>query len=201
MQCQSWRRVQQHHRPSSLARPERRRRRCRPFLSAFFWYQSAVSARGRVAAWARAVQAAPPGWECSPWARRLCCTTYPGLPASSARSGRPMPHRSPGYKHPLTDADPPLKRARGRCAFKTWLRRGWADNPRISTEQCPPYPRVPENNKASGPSTCASPTPRGSRARLSGSPTGHQAPGTAVARIRRIGLYSVSSRTKSHPHL
>ena len=41
-------------------------------------------------AWARAVQAAPPGRECSPWARRLCCTTYPGLPASSARSGRPM---------------------------------------------------------------------------------------------------------------
>ena len=72
----------------------------------------AVSARGRVVASARAVQAAPPGWECSPWARRLCCTTYPGLPASSARSGRPMPHRSPGFKHPLTDADPPLKRAR-----------------------------------------------------------------------------------------
>ena len=79
----------------------------------------AVSARGRLAAWDREVQAAAPGWECSPRARHLCCTTYAvPVPVSSARSDRHMPHRSPGSKHPLTNASPPLKRTRtASCAF------------------------------------------------------------------------------------
>ena len=57
--------------------------------------------------------------ECSPRARHLCCTTYAvPVPVSSARSDRHMPHRSPGFKHPLTNASPPLKRTRtASCAF------------------------------------------------------------------------------------
>ena len=47
----------------------------------------------------------------------LRCTTYAvPVPASSARS-RHMPHRSPGFKHPLTNASPSLKRTRtASCA-------------------------------------------------------------------------------------
>ena len=120
----------------------------------------AVSARGRLAAWAREVQAAAPGWECSPRARHLCCTTYAvPVPASSARSGRPIPHRLYGIKHPLTNAGPSLKRTRtpsctnhsddrARAHWPTaptgrWestvetTDAGWADHPMISTEQCP----------------------------------------------------------------
>ena len=41
------------------------------------------------------------------------CTPYAvPVPASSARSDRPIPHRSPGIKHPLTNAGPSLKRTR-----------------------------------------------------------------------------------------
>ena len=47
------------------------------------------------------------------------CTTYAvPVPASSARSGRHMPHRLPGFKHPLTNASPSLKRTRTTsCTF------------------------------------------------------------------------------------
>ena len=41
------------------------------------------------------------------------CTPYAvPVPASSARSDRPIPHRSHGIKHPLTNAGPSLKRTR-----------------------------------------------------------------------------------------
>ena len=90
-----------------------------PIMARRLFTIRAVSARGRLAAWAREVQAAAPGWECSPRARHLCCTTYAvPVPASSARSDRHMPHRLRGFKHPLTNASPPLKRTRtASCAF------------------------------------------------------------------------------------
>ena len=88
------------------------------------------------------------------------CTPYAvPVPASSARSDRPIPHRSPGIKHPLTNAGPSLKRTRtpsctnhsddrARAHWPTaptgrWestvetTDAGWADHPMISTEQCP----------------------------------------------------------------
>ena len=41
------------------------------------------------------------------------CTPYAvPVPASSARSDRPIPHRLHGFKHPLTNAGPSLKRTR-----------------------------------------------------------------------------------------
>ena len=96
-----------------------------PRRGAAFWREQHSHSRGLLrvdrltAAWAREVQAAAPGWECSPRARHLCCTTYAvPVPVSSARSDRHMPHRSPGFKHPLANASPPLKRTRtASCAF------------------------------------------------------------------------------------
>ena len=56
----------------------------------------AVSARGRLAAWAREVQAAAPGWECSPRARHLCCTML--VSKQGARRAARAPCRGEGRR-------------------------------------------------------------------------------------------------------
>ena len=61
---------------------------------------------------------AGPRRPCPPRTARPCARFCGPVPASSARSGRHMPHRSPGSKHPLTNASPSLKRTRtASCTF------------------------------------------------------------------------------------